>query len=173
MEEEGGSRGGGGGDRSGHDLKVTVDEVVTVVPSAPTPHDPLFLSNIDQTVAFPVETVFFYEAKPGLDPRCLVGRIRDALGDLLVPYYPLAGRVRFNADEGRLEIDCNAKGAFVVSATSALSMEELGEISFVNPGYKSFVLTPADEPDPPIVTIQVPSLLLLQASSSSSTSKLY
>ena len=143
------------------DLKVTIDEVLTIIPSFPTPQEPLFLSNIDQTVAFPVETAYFYRAKPCMDPMSLVGRLRDALSELLVTYYPLAGRVKFNVDEDRMEIDCNAKGVFLASATSEHSLGDLGEISFVNPGYKSFVLTPTNEVDPPIVTLQVYLLYLL------------
>lgn len=138
-----------------NDLKVNVDTVINVVPAQSTPSEALFLSNIDQTVAFPVETVHFYTPKPCMDPKNLVEKIRVALSELLVSYYPLAGRMRFNPEKGRLEIDCNAAGVLLAAASSELIMEDLGEIGFVNPGFRSLILHQLDVVDPPIASMQV------------------
>ena len=45
------------------------------------------------------------------DPKVL----KNALSEILVPFYPVAGRLQHNED-GRLEIICNRKGVLFVEA---------------------------------------------------------
>ncbi|KAI5069431.1 hypothetical protein GOP47_0015732 [Adiantum capillus-veneris] len=138
------------------DIKVTIDHIYSVVPAGPTPNEAFSLSNIDLTVMFPVETIYFYNAKHGkVYDRAHVDKIRGALSKLLVYYYPLAGRFKFNKDKDRMEVDCNAKGVLFVAASSMLSIKDLGEIGFVNPTFRALVLNPLALESPPIATIQV------------------
>ncbi|TVU17906.1 hypothetical protein EJB05_33967, partial [Eragrostis curvula] len=71
-------------------------EPVLVAPATATPRETKRLSDIDDQEAHRghVRFVFFYrggkEARAN-DPACV---IRRALGEALVPYYPLAGRLR-------------------------------------------------------------------------------
>ncbi|KAH7307121.1 hypothetical protein KP509_22G046700 [Ceratopteris richardii] len=139
------------------DIEVSIDKIETVYPSELTPSDTLELSNIDLTVLFPVETVYFYPAKAPGDHHTseIAKNMKSALGKLLVYYYPYAGRFRFNKEKQRMEINCNGEGILFVEARSALAMSELGEIGFVNPTFRSLVMNPLQMQSPPIITLQV------------------
>ena len=64
-----------------------------VGPAAPTPRETKRLSDLDdhETLRVQVKFAFFYRAGGKHDAA---GVVRRALGEALVPYYPLAGRVR-------------------------------------------------------------------------------
>ncbi|KAI0507808.1 hypothetical protein KFK09_013936 [Dendrobium nobile] len=141
---------------------VRKEEPVTLVsPRNPTPTEILYLSNIDQTVAFNVETVFFYEVPEDAqaDASSIIELVKEAVSDvLLIPYYFMAGRLRFNFDEGRLELVCNNKGVLFVGARSSLELKELGNLSFPNPSFQHLILPTEgfhDLADTPIFSIQV------------------
>ncbi|MCO5572863.1 hypothetical protein L7F22_026622 [Adiantum nelumboides] len=139
-----------------NDIKVSIDHIYNVVPAGPTPNEGLALSNIDLTVMFPVETVYFYNDNPGKAyDGALVEKIRGALSKLLVYYYPLTGRFKFNQDKDRMEVDCNGEGVLFVAASSKLAITDLGEIGFVNPTFRALVLNPLGLESPPIATFQV------------------
>ncbi|KAK8970876.1 Omega-hydroxypalmitate O-feruloyl transferase [Platanthera guangdongensis] len=113
-------------------------------PSNPAPMETLYLSNIDQTVAFNVETVFFYEVPEVLKAAAsdIVRRVRRAVSEvLLVPYYFMAGRLRFNLLSDRLELVCNNKGVLFAGATASLRLSELGNLSFPNPSFQNLILS--------------------------------
>ncbi|XP_008786402.1 omega-hydroxypalmitate O-feruloyl transferase-like [Phoenix dactylifera] len=135
--------------------------VSLVSPRNPTPIKTVYLSNIDQTVAFPVQTVFFYEVPPGGGtPRFdATDRVRRSVSEvLLIPYYFMAGRLNFNLQTKRLELVCNNAGVLFAGATSSLSLNELGNLSLPNPSFRHLVLqTEGFEslPETPIFTIQV------------------
>ncbi|KAH0460083.1 hypothetical protein IEQ34_010746 [Dendrobium chrysotoxum] len=141
---------------------VRKEKPVTLVsPRNPTPIEILYLSNIDQTVAFNVETVFFYEVPEGAqaDASSIIELVKQAVSDvLLIPYYFMAGRLRFNFDEGRLELVCNNKGVLFVGAMSSLELKELGNLSFPNPSFQHLILPTEgfhDHADTPVFSIQV------------------
>ncbi|KAJ3703755.1 hypothetical protein LUZ61_007460 [Rhynchospora tenuis] len=94
---------------------VEVIESSFVVPSDETPKGRLWLSNLDQVAqsAF-VGTVYFYK-KTEATNFFSVEVLKDALSKALVLFYPLAGRHVVGSD-GRVELDCNAKGCFFVIA---------------------------------------------------------
>jgi hypothetical protein len=99
-----------------------------VVPAAPTPRETKRLSDID-VVRMNVSLAFFYRggedgfAQLG-DPA---GVIRRALGEALVHYYPLAGRLReVDGSEGRkLVVDCTGEGVLFVEAEADVRLAEL------------------------------------------------
>ncbi|KAG7996064.1 hypothetical protein I3843_01G141200, partial [Carya illinoinensis] len=92
-----------------------------VSPNNPDPPEIIFLSNIDLAVAFPVETVFFFEVTPDKSSSTLniSHRLEKAVAEvLLVPYYFMAGRLNFNHQTRRLELLCNNAGALFVTRFS-------------------------------------------------------
>ncbi|URE22669.1 Omega-hydroxypalmitate O-feruloyl [Musa troglodytarum] len=122
----------------------------------------IYLSNIDQTAAFPVETIFFYEMPPddaAAVTSDVVERVKSSVSDvLLIPYYFMAGRLNFNLETKRLELLCNNAGALFVGATSRRSLEELGNLSAPNPSFQHLILRTDGFSGPnetPIFTIQV------------------
>lgn len=141
------------------DLKLEmVGEPETIVPASATDTSPVFLSNIDQVVVIPVETVYFYPANPekGLDK--LVDTLRDALAKVLVPYHFMAGRLQMNTEEMRLQIDCNRAGAQFTHYTSGVAIADLGDVTLPNPAFRGLVPTKFDATvvfELPLLAIQV------------------
>ncbi|CAL9131789.1 unnamed protein product [Musa textilis] len=111
-------------------------------PSNPTPMKTIHLSNIDQTAAFPVETVFFYETPPdGAELTFdIIQRVKRSVSEeLLVLYYFMAGRVVYHVETKRLELVCNNAGVLFAGATSSLSLKELGDLSAPNRSFQRLV----------------------------------
>ncbi|CAM0150234.1 unnamed protein product [Urochloa decumbens] len=96
-----------------------------VTPAAPTPHETKRLSDHD-SLRMHVPIAFFYRGgrnrrDDGRDPA---GVIRRALGEALVPYYPLAGRLR-EVEAQKLVIDCTGEGVLFVEADADVRLAEL------------------------------------------------
>lgn len=143
-------------------LDVKVGEPEMVVPAEPTEECSLFLSNIDQVVAYVVDTVYFYPPNAedkNVDAAEVVGGLKEALGKVLVPYHFMAGRLKLNLEKGRMEIDCNRAGALFAAANCDLTLFELGDITYPNPVFRSLVLQGAHAKkfgaSPPLLMMQV------------------
>ncbi|KAF5188284.1 Hydroxycinnamoyl-CoA shikimate/quinate hydroxycinnamoyltransferase, partial [Thalictrum thalictroides] len=52
--------------------------------------------------------------------------LKKALGRVLVPFYPIAGRLKKN-NKGRIEFDCNDEGAIFVEAETDSVLDDLGD----------------------------------------------
>ncbi|KAF8762665.1 hypothetical protein HU200_009193 [Digitaria exilis] len=92
-------------------------------PAAPTPRETKRLSDIDhQGTRMHMPMAFFYRGghRGSEDPAAV---IRRALGEALVPYYPLAGRIRDVA--GKLVVDCTGEGVLFVEADADVRLAEL------------------------------------------------
>ncbi|GLJ46170.1 hypothetical protein SUGI_0972560 [Cryptomeria japonica] len=142
------------------ELEMKVERTIElVVPSKPTPTGTLYLSNIDLTVVFPVETVYFFENKC-IDSSAddVVGKMRESLADVLVEYHFMAGRLQLNVEDGRVEMSYNRAGVLFAEASSQLTLAQLGDVSLPNPCFRNLVLT-IDEfkelSQTPVLTIQV------------------
>ncbi|XXG89241.1 hypothetical protein AAC387_Pa12g1292 [Persea americana] len=122
-----------------HDLKVTIHRSSSIFPTCQANRRSMFLSNIDQVLTFDVDTIHYFAANPDFPPEAVAQKLEDALGRLLAPYDFLAGRLKFNPQEERLEIDCNAAGAGFVVASSELSLEEIGDLVFPNPALRQLI----------------------------------
>ncbi|KAJ0972322.1 hypothetical protein J5N97_020281 [Dioscorea zingiberensis] len=118
------------------DLKVTILSSTNLYPSEKQERRSMFLSNIDQVLNFNVQTVHFFPANGCFSPEMVAEKLKVALERLLVPYDFLAGRLKFNHGERRLEIDCNAAGVGFILASSELSLDELGELEYPNPAFR-------------------------------------
>ncbi|XP_040380652.1 benzyl alcohol O-benzoyltransferase-like [Oryza brachyantha] len=97
-----------------------------VSPAAPTPRETKQLSDLDdhETLRVQVPFAFFYRAG-GRDAAAV---IRRALGEALVPYYPLAGRVR-ELEGRKLVVDCTGEGVLFVEADADVRLVGLEECS--------------------------------------------
>lgn len=154
-------------------ISLTNQEIVKEVPikllspQNPTPEETIFLSNIDQAVIFPVETLFFFEVPPNKTPASTLpvfDLVRKAVAEvLLVPYYFMAGRLQFNQESNRLELLCNNGGVLFVCAESGLELKDLGNLSLPNSTFHLLIHRPGlynSLADTPLFTIQaIPSTL--------------
>uniref|UniRef100_A0ACD5ZPM6 Uncharacterized protein n=1 Tax=Avena sativa TaxID=4498 RepID=A0ACD5ZPM6_AVESA len=103
-----------------------------VGPAAPTPGDTKRLSDIDDqdTLRAHVSFALVYRGRvPVLEdgdvaPGGPVGVIRRALGEALVHYYPLAGRLR-EVEGRKLVVDCTGEGVLFVEADADVRLAEL------------------------------------------------
>ncbi|KAJ1275899.1 hypothetical protein BS78_05G171500 [Paspalum vaginatum] len=100
-------------------------------PAAPTPRETKRLSDFDDhdSIRSLVSYLFFYRgggARPDGDDPAPV--IRRALGEALVPYYPLAGRLR-EVEERKLVVDCTGEGALFVEARAGVRLVELEAVA--------------------------------------------
>ena len=130
--------------RSGPSLKTEVSLFSSVKNSLPV--ETIFLSNIDQALVFPVETIFFFEVPSNVkNPSSTLNaaeRVKEAVQVLLGPYYFMAGRLNFNQETKRVELLCNNAGVLFVSATSELTLKELGDLSQPNPTFHHLIHRP-------------------------------
>ncbi|KAH7537587.1 alcohol acyltransferase 9 [Ziziphus jujuba] len=99
---------------------VRVKEAIVIVPSEPTPSHVLPLSAIDSQLflRFTIEYLLVYKPRHNANQTATLSRVKSALGKALVPYYPLAGRVRPKPDGSSLEVVCRAQGAVFIEAVS-------------------------------------------------------
>ncbi|KAL0905297.1 hypothetical protein M5K25_023706 [Dendrobium thyrsiflorum] len=118
------------------DLKLTILSSSVLYPSPPLERRSMFLSNIDQVLNFNVETIHFFAANPDFQSEIVVERLRSAVERVLVPYDFLAGRLRLEDNEGRLEIDCNSAGVDFLVAQSELKLDEIGDLEYPNPAFR-------------------------------------
>ncbi|CAN6209563.1 unnamed protein product [Urochloa humidicola] len=102
-----------------------------VGPARPTPRETKRLSDIDdqQGLRNHLPFVLFYHGRGGAgadadavdDPAAVV---RRALGEALVPYYPLAGRLR-EVEGRKIVVDCTGEGVMFVEADAGVRLAEL------------------------------------------------
>ncbi|OIT20350.1 PREDICTED: omega-hydroxypalmitate O-feruloyl transferase [Nicotiana attenuata] len=106
---------------------VFVKEADLITPSEPTPIQILPLSALDSQLflRFTIEYLLVYKpSRHGLDKAATVNRVKSALSRALVPYYPLAGRVRARTNGSGLEVVCRAQGAAFLQAVSDQTASE-------------------------------------------------
>ncbi|KAI3967768.1 hypothetical protein MKW92_050959 [Papaver armeniacum] len=110
-------------------MKINIKESTMVRPAEKTPHQNLWNSNLDLVVApkFHTPCVYFYRpdgASDFFDSTLL----KDALSKVLVPFYPVAGRLRRD-ENGRVEIDCNGEGVLFVEAQTTSVIDDFGDFA--------------------------------------------
>jgi hypothetical protein len=112
---------------------------VLVAPAAPTPRELKRLSDFDDEDSLRIQSpiIHFFKRKDsmamdvedGKDPALV---IRDAIARALVPYYPLAGRLREH-DRDKLAVDCTAEGVLFVEADADVRLEQFGDALLLPP----------------------------------------
>ncbi|KAK4802087.1 hypothetical protein SAY86_000290 [Trapa natans] len=107
---------------------ITVKETTMVRPASETPSYALWNSNVDLVVpSMHTPSVYFYRptgAADFFDPSTL----KSALSRALVPFYPMAGRLKRDED-GRIEIDCNGEGVLFVVAETTAKIVDFGDFA--------------------------------------------
>lgn len=140
------------------DLKVTLQDSTLIFPFEETEEKSMFLSNIDKVLTFNVQTVHFFPSNPNFPPEVVTQRLKTALSKVLVSYDYLAGRLKFNPQSQRVEIDCNSAGAGFVVASSEYSLDEIGDLVYPNPAFQQFTVQNMDNlaaDDQPLCILQV------------------
>ncbi|MBA0836326.1 hypothetical protein Goarm_008553, partial [Gossypium armourianum] len=107
---------------------VNVKESTMVRPAGETPRRSLWNANVDLVVPrFHTPSVYFYRpngAANFFDPQAM----KEALSKALVPFYPMAGRLKRDED-GRIEIDCNGEGVLFVEAETNSVIDDFGDFA--------------------------------------------
>ncbi|KAK9742938.1 hypothetical protein RND81_03G206600 [Saponaria officinalis] len=108
---------------------IKIKRSIMVRPSKDTPKGTLWLSRVDMFLRTPYShtTKFFIYQPKFLSQNYDTNIFISALSKVLVPFYPLAGRLRLNATKDRYEIDCNAEGVLFVEADTTLTIADLGD----------------------------------------------
>ncbi|XP_015898207.1 omega-hydroxypalmitate O-feruloyl transferase [Ziziphus jujuba] len=143
-------------------IPITIDRMVPVMPCGPSlaaPGKTLYLSNLDDMIGARVftPTIYFY---PSDHKKPVMSTLRKALARVLVPYYPLSGRLR-ETRNGKLEVFFGPEqGALMVEAHSEMSLADLGDLSVPNPAWTPLIFRfPNEEPykvlDMPLLIAQV------------------
>ncbi|XP_050226833.1 spermidine hydroxycinnamoyl transferase-like [Mercurialis annua] len=112
-------------------MDVTINKSCTVKPKEPTKTGSLPLSACDQVGTLThVPTIYFYKPSPDwlMQSDAILTTLVDSLSRVLVPFHPLAGRLRF-ASNTRLELDCNDMGVEFREAESQSKLEDFGDLS--------------------------------------------
>ena len=106
---------------------ITIHSSSTVVPSHPTPTGAFSVSECDQYRAWThLPSVYVYKS-PAAEVVA-VESLKTSLSQILVPYYPLAGRLHW-LPGGRLELDCCAAGTLFVEASTDAKLEDYGDFA--------------------------------------------
>ncbi|KAI3907872.1 hypothetical protein MKW92_029978 [Papaver armeniacum] len=136
------------------DLKVEVQNASMVVPLDVIERRSMFLSNIDQSVSnIYCGGIIFFSANPNFPPDLITKKLECGLKRLLAEHYDfLAGRLKWDSKQGRFEIDCSLAGVGFITASSKLSLEEVGDLQCPNPAFEQLApqnwnqLWPKDQP---------------------------
>ncbi|KAL3745921.1 hypothetical protein ACJRO7_014940 [Eucalyptus globulus] len=112
-------------------MTVSYRGTYTIKPETATWTGHLPLSELDQIgIITHVPTIYFYKPPPEwLHPAdAIFDTLRGSLSRMLVPFYPLAGRLRW-LEGGRLRLECNAMGVCFIEAESEGELNDLGDFS--------------------------------------------
>ncbi|KAK6156637.1 hypothetical protein DH2020_010885 [Rehmannia glutinosa] len=133
--------------QSSHKM-LTFKATHMVQPAEPTPEEIMYLNAGDQIKdIYHTPTIYFYKHSPALHSRDAISRLKESLSKVLVPFYPLAGRLSWAAEGGsRVELHCNGKGVPIIEAESDAAVEDYGD----------FTPTPAIQDLIPIVDYTIP-----------------
>lgn len=140
------------------EFSVTTRAKGLVAPSGPTPSGILELSVVDRLPALRCNARTLHVFRHG---PAAVEVIREALGKALVPYYPLAGRLRVS-DENELQIACTGDGIWVVDALADCTLDDVNYLDdAMSIPYEKLLPPPPPQADgvDPLVLMQVGKLL--------------
>ncbi|XVF20398.1 hypothetical protein REPUB_Repub11eG0195000 [Reevesia pubescens] len=139
-------------------LSIDRKDVVLVKPSKPTPSEVLSLSTVDNTPTYQLlgQIIGVYQANnidsshtldqsfchEQADPVCIM---EEAVSNILVYYYPLAGKLTRQKD-GTAGVNCNADGVPFLVATANCHLSSLNYLDGIDTEIaKQFVLDLSSE----------------------------
>ncbi|GER39516.1 HXXXD-type acyl-transferase family protein [Striga asiatica] len=110
---------------------VAIKATHIVRPASPTPNETMYLNSCDQIKDIThTPTIYFYKHSPNLVSENPILALKDSLSKVLVSFYPLAGRLTWDAEGGnRVELRCNAAGVPILEAESASRIEDFGDFT--------------------------------------------
>ncbi|CAN1287027.1 Shikimate O-hydroxycinnamoyltransferase [Linum perenne] len=109
-------------------MTIKVKESTLLQPAEVTPEGGLWIADVDLVVfRTHLLSIYFYRPTTGaasdfFDPEVL----KLGLSKALVPFYPIAGRLRLD-NTGRIEINCNSQGVLFVAAESTSVIDDFGD----------------------------------------------
>lgn len=110
------------------EMIINVRESTMVSPAEETPRRALWNSNVDLVVPnFHTPSVYFYRPN-GASNFFDAGVLKEALSKALVPFYPMAARLRRDED-GRVELDCQGQGVLFVEADTSTVVDDFGDFA--------------------------------------------
>ena len=131
---------------------VSISKSVSVYPKIIHPQKVLNLSNLDRQCPTLMYLVFFYNnpnllrddvyKSNQLSLNSVFNSLKSGLEETLSMWYPAAGRLSLNPNDGKLNLWCNNKGAVLVEATSQAKISDLGDLTQYNEFYEKLVFKP-------------------------------
>ncbi|KAI4379799.1 hypothetical protein MLD38_006049 [Melastoma candidum] len=118
-----------GGDRAPRNMKMEIMSKTTfmVKPLDQESKGYLPLSEWDQTSDIThASAIYFF--KPSRDLDGLIESLTDSLSRVLVPFYPVAGRLRWT-EGSRLLLECNSAGVEFTAAKLNCGLDQLGDFT--------------------------------------------
>ncbi|CAK8564109.1 unnamed protein product [Lathyrus sativus] len=111
--------------------KVILKSCYSIRPKEPTWRGCIPLSKWDQIgIITHVPTIYFYHPPQNwlTSPSKISTTLKDSLSKVLVPFYPLAGRLQWK-ENGHFDLECNSLGVQFIEAQSSLALSELNDFS--------------------------------------------
>lgn len=109
-------------------FKVSRKNPELIPPAEWTPYSFKFLSDVDDQngLRLHIPMMNFYRKNPSMEEKDPVQVIRGAIAKALVPYYPLARRLR-EYSGGKLAVECTGEGVVFIEADADVALEEFGD----------------------------------------------
>ncbi|BAT91459.1 Shikimate O-hydroxycinnamoyltransferase [Vigna angularis] len=109
-------------------MLINVKQSTMVRPAEETLRMALWNSNVDLVVPnFHTPSVYFYRPN-GASNFFDTTVMKEALSKALVPFYPMAARLRRD-DDGRVELFCDGQGVLFVEADTTAAIDDFGDFS--------------------------------------------
>ena len=108
-------------------MEIQIKKSTTIRPAEETPKHCLQSSVLDllPRAAHIPGFYFFRQGQPNDSSNFFeAGLLKEALSKVLVPFYPMAGRLGRDQN-GRIEIKCNGEGALFAEAKTSCVLEDL------------------------------------------------
>lgn len=140
---------------------VSITKTVPVYPKLLHPQKVLNLSNLDRQCPILMYLVFFYNpshAIKNLSLNSVFSSLKSGLEETLSVWYPAAGRLCPNQNDGKLDLWCNNNGATLVEAVTQVKISQLGDLSQYNDFLEKLVYKPVFDgnfSNMPLVVAQV------------------
>ncbi|KAJ4709561.1 Hydroxycinnamoyl-CoA shikimate/quinate hydroxycinnamoyl transferase, partial [Melia azedarach] len=120
-------------------MEIHVKQSAMIRPAQETPKHLLPNSELDLVApAMYVPTVYFYRRSNDSSNFFEAGLLKESLSHILVPFYPIAGRLGKTEDGGNV-VECNGEGVLFIEAETDCVIDDLGDFS---QGFKLLPLIP-------------------------------
>ncbi|KAJ4709569.1 Hydroxycinnamoyl-CoA shikimate/quinate hydroxycinnamoyl transferase [Melia azedarach] len=111
-------------------MNIHVKESTIIRPAQETPKHSLWISDLDLLVpAIHLPAVGFYRLSNDNSSNFFdVGLLKESMSKVLVPFYPMAGRLGRD-ENGRIQIQCNGEGVLFQEAEANCIIDDFGDFS--------------------------------------------